>query len=70
MSAWRADAGVLAMSNLNAFLVELQRGQFSTLAGADVFFCPFGDSSDNLGKVTTMRTSPARHRHPIAPACT
>ena len=49
VSARRADAGVLAMSNLNAFLVELQRGKFSTLTGAEVFFCAFGDSAYNLG---------------------
>jgi hypothetical protein len=49
MSARRADAGVFAMSNLNVFLIELQRGRFVTRAGDDVFFCGFGDSAYNLG---------------------
>jgi hypothetical protein len=47
--ARRADAGVLAMSNLNVFLIELQRGRFVTRAGDEVFFCGFGDSAYNLG---------------------
>jgi hypothetical protein len=37
------------MSNLNKFLVELQCGRFCTLAGAEVYFCGFGDSAYNLG---------------------
>jgi hypothetical protein len=37
------------MSNLNKFLIELQRGCFHTLAGAEVYFCGFGDSAFNLG---------------------
>ena len=37
------------MSNLNGFLVELQRGCFITQAGAEVYFCSFGDSAFNLG---------------------
>jgi len=49
VSARRADAGVLAMGNLNEFLVELQRGRFITGAGDEVFFCAFGDSAYNLG---------------------
>jgi hypothetical protein len=49
VSAQRADVGVLAMSNLNVFLVELQQGRFVTLAGDDVFFCGFGDLAYNLG---------------------
>jgi hypothetical protein len=49
MSAQQADAGVLAMSNLNKFLVELQRGCFITQPGAEVYFCGFGDSVFNLG---------------------
>jgi hypothetical protein len=49
VSARQADVGVLAMSNLNEFLVELQRGCFITQAGAEVYFCSFGDSAFNLG---------------------
>jgi hypothetical protein len=37
------------MSNLNEFLVELQRGRFRTRAGAEVYFCGFGDSAYKLG---------------------
>jgi hypothetical protein len=37
------------MSNLNKFLVELQRGRFCTQAGTEVYFCGFGDSAFNLG---------------------
>jgi hypothetical protein len=48
MSAWQADAGVLGMSNLSKFLVELQRRRFVTQAGAEVYFCGFGDSAFNL----------------------
>jgi hypothetical protein len=49
MSARQADAGVLVMSNLNKFLVELQCGCFCTQVGAEVYFCGFGDSAFNLG---------------------
>ncbi len=49
VSAQQADVGVLAMSNLNKFLVELQCGRFCTLAGAEVYFCSFGDSAFNIG---------------------
>jgi hypothetical protein len=49
VSARRADAGVLVMSNLNKFLIELQRGCFCTQVGAEVYFCGFGDSAFNLG---------------------
>jgi hypothetical protein len=44
-----ADAGMLAMSNLNKFLLQLQRGCSVTLAGAEVIFSGFGDSPFNLG---------------------
>jgi hypothetical protein len=40
---------MLAMSNLNKFFVELQRGCFCTQAGAEVYFCSFGDSAFTLG---------------------
>ncbi len=49
MSACRADMGVLVMSNLDEFLVELQCGCFRTLAGTEVYFCGFSDSTFNLG---------------------
>lgn len=49
VSARRADAGVTAMSNLNAFLVLIQRGQFFSPAGAEVLFSAFGDCAFNLG---------------------
>ncbi len=47
--ARRADAGVLAMSNLNEFLVKSQRGCFFTEAGEEVYYCGFGDGTFNLG---------------------
>jgi hypothetical protein len=49
MSARKADAGMLAMSNLNEFLVQLQRGQYINQAGAEVLFYRFGNSAFNLG---------------------
>jgi hypothetical protein len=49
VSAWRADASVAAMSNLNAFLVLIQQGQFFSPAGAEVLFSAFGDCAFNLG---------------------
>ena len=49
MSARQADAGVLVMSNLNKFLVELQCRRFCTQAGSEVYFCGVGDSAFNLG---------------------
>jgi hypothetical protein len=49
VSAWRADASIAAMSNLNAFLVLIQRGQFFSPAGAEVLFSAFGDCAFNLG---------------------
>jgi hypothetical protein len=49
VSARRADAGVAAMSNLNAFLVLIQRGQFFSPAGTEVLFSAFGDCAFNLG---------------------
>jgi hypothetical protein len=48
MSAQQADAGVLAMSNLNKFLDQLQRRQFVYCDGVEVLFCAFGDSAFNL----------------------
>jgi len=50
VSARRADAGVTAMSNLNAFLVEIQRGQFFSPTGAEVLFTAFGDLAFNLSE--------------------
>jgi hypothetical protein len=47
--AQRADAGVLAMSNLNEFLVQLQHGRFVYCDGAEVLFGAFEDSAFNLG---------------------
>ncbi len=49
VSAWQADAGVAAMSNLNAFLVLIQRGQFFSPVGAEVLYTVFGDLALNLG---------------------
>jgi hypothetical protein len=49
VSAWQADAGVAAISNLNAFLVLIQRGQFFSLVGAKVVYTVFGDLAFNLG---------------------
>jgi len=49
VSARRADTGVAAMSNLNAFLVLIQRGQFFSPAGTEVLFSAFGDCAFNLG---------------------
>jgi hypothetical protein len=43
VSARQADTGVLAMSNLNKFLVQLQRGQFVNQEGAEILFCGFGN---------------------------
>jgi hypothetical protein len=37
------------MSNLNEFVFELQRRCFCTQAGAEVYFCGFGDSAFDLG---------------------
>ena len=49
VSARRNDAGVLKISNLNEFLVGIQRGRFATAAGDEVFFSAFGDLAFNLG---------------------
>ncbi len=49
VSAWQADAGIAAMSNLNAFLVLIQRGRFFSQVGAEVLFTVFGDLAFNLG---------------------
>jgi hypothetical protein len=53
VSARRADADVAAMSNLNAFLVLIQRGQFFSPAGTEVLFSAFGDCAFNLGQPGT-----------------
>jgi hypothetical protein len=37
------------MSNLNAFLVLIQQGQFFSPAGTEVLFSAFGDCAFNLG---------------------
>jgi hypothetical protein len=37
------------MSNLNEFLVQLQRCRFVDRDGAEILFCAFGDSAFNLG---------------------
>ena len=49
VSARCANAGVAAMSNLNAFLVLIQQGQFFSPVGAEVLFSAFGGSAFNLG---------------------
>jgi hypothetical protein len=49
VSAHRADAGVLAMSNFNKFLLQLQTGRFVTLSGAEVIYSGFDDFAFNLG---------------------
>ncbi len=49
VSARCADAGVMAISNLNKFLIQLQRGRFVTLARAEIIYGGFGDSAFNLG---------------------
>jgi hypothetical protein len=49
VSARRADAGVLRMSNLNEFIVAVQRGRFATAAGDEVFCSVFGNLAFNLG---------------------
>jgi hypothetical protein len=49
VSARQADAGLLGMSNLNEFIVQLQRGWFVNCDGVEVLFCAFGDSAFNLG---------------------
>jgi len=49
VSARRANAGIAAMSNLNAYLVLIQRGQFFSPAGTEVLFSAFGDCAFNLG---------------------
>jgi hypothetical protein len=48
VSAQRADAGVAAMSNLNAFLVLIQQGQFFSSTRTEVLFSAFGDCAFNL----------------------
>jgi hypothetical protein len=40
VSAWQADASVAAMSNLNVFLVLIQRGHFFSPAVAEVLLPP------------------------------
>ncbi len=37
------------MSNLNNYLVELQRGRFFTREGEEVYYSEFGDIAFNLG---------------------
>jgi hypothetical protein len=49
VSARRADPGVLAISNLNSFLLMIQQGQFATADGGEVIYSVFGDSAFNLG---------------------
>jgi hypothetical protein len=49
MSAEQDDAGMLAMINLNEYLIELQCGRFCTQVGAKVYFCVFGNSAFSLG---------------------
>jgi len=49
VSARRGDAGVLRMSNLNAFLVWLQHGLFFLTGGVAVYYGVFGDTAFNLG---------------------
>jgi hypothetical protein len=49
VSAWRANAGVLQISNLNEFLVAVQHGRFATAAGDEVFYSAFGNLAFNLG---------------------
>ncbi len=48
VSACRADAGVLSISNLNSFLVLVQRGEFF-VDGNEVLYATFGDSTFDLG---------------------
>jgi hypothetical protein len=40
---------MLAMSSLNKFLIQLQRGRFIYRDGTEVLFGAFGDSAFNLG---------------------
>jgi hypothetical protein len=49
VSARRDDADVAAMSNLNAFLVLIQQGQFFSPTRTEVLFSAFGDCAFNLG---------------------
>ena len=49
VSSRRADTGVLLMSNLNNYLVELQRGRFFTREGAEVYYSGLSDSAFDLG---------------------
>ena len=49
VSARRQDAGVEALSNLNQFLIWLQRGLFWFAASGDwIFYSVFGDSAFGL----------------------
>jgi hypothetical protein len=43
------DVAVLRMSNLNEFLILLQRGLWITTGSAEVLFTAFGDGAYNLG---------------------
>ncbi len=45
---------MLAMRNLNKFLVQLQRGKFVNRDSAEVLFCALGDSAFNLGMQCTQ----------------
>ena len=49
LSARPADASVLRTSNLSNFLFLIQRGLWTTLAGAEIIFSVFGDGAYNLG---------------------
>jgi hypothetical protein len=49
VSARCVDTGIAAMSNLNAFLILIQQGQFFSPAGAEVLFSAFGDCAFILG---------------------
>jgi len=49
LSARPADASVLRTSNLSNFLFSIQRGLWSTVAGAEIIFSVFGDGAYNLG---------------------
>jgi hypothetical protein len=49
VSARPNNVAVLRMSNLNEFLILLQRGLWITAGGAEVLFMAFGDGAYNLG---------------------
>ena len=60
--AWRANASITAMQNLNAVLVLIQQRKFFSPAWAEVLYSIFGDCAFSLGHqcILTALLQPVR----------